>query len=111
MNWLWAWQNPHPDEAIGGMRFEPVSGVVILSAISCGQASSLPLRWEPRRKAVLTLPEGQTFRPERDDLGLLEGIQLDMGQVISATPRLIYPRETWTETYNTRYRTSLPVRF
>ena len=24
VNWLWAWENPHPELAIAGMRFEPV---------------------------------------------------------------------------------------
>jgi len=102
VNWLWAWHNPHPDKAIVGLRFEPVSGVVILSAISCGQAISLPLRWVSRRKALLTLPQGETLRPDLDDEGLLEQIQLDLGQVISAAPRPVYPGENWAETYNNR---------
>ncbi|MDH4137718.1 MAG: CehA/McbA family metallohydrolase, partial [Anaerolineae bacterium] len=100
INWLWAWENPHPERAIVGIRFEPVSGVVVVSAVSAGDASSLPLRWRTRRKACLTLPEGETFRPELDAQGLLQQIQLDMGQVISATPRLIYPNDSWAETYN-----------
>ena len=102
VNWLWAWENPHPESAIVGLRFEPVSGVVVLSAISCGRARSLPLRWESRRKALLTLPEGIEFRPELDKVGLLEQIQLDMGQVILATPQLVYPDETWADGYNNR---------
>jgi hypothetical protein len=100
VNWLWAWENPHPDKAIVGIRFEPVSGVVVVSALSAGNASSLPLRWRARRKAVLTLPQGETFNPELDEQGLLQQIQLDMGQVISATPRPVYPNERWDETYN-----------
>ena len=99
-NWLWAWKNPHPDKAITGVRFEPVSGIVIVSAVSAGSASSLPLRWQARRKACLTLPQGEAFRPKLDEHGLLEQIQLDMGQVISATPRLIYPNDDWAKTYN-----------
>ncbi|UCC64324.1 MAG: hypothetical protein JSV36_04515, partial [Anaerolineae bacterium] len=100
VNWLWAWQNPHPGKAIVGVRFEPVSGLVVVSAVSAGDASSLPLRWQPRRKACLTLPPGETFLPEMDDHGLLQQIRLDLGQVISAAPRAIYPKETWEETYN-----------
>jgi len=100
VNWLWAWDNPSPQKAIVGIRFEPVSGVVIISAISAGNASSLPLRWQTRRKACLRLPEGETFHPDLDENGLLQQIQLDMGQVISATPRLMYPNDTWAETYN-----------
>ncbi len=104
VNWLWAWENPHPEKAIVGARFEPVptsvGGTVILSAISAGSASSQPLRWRTRRKACLTLPDAETFRPELDERGVLQQVQLDMGQIISATPRLLYPNDVWPETYN-----------
>lgn len=100
VNWLWAWENPHPDKAVTGVRFKPCSGAVIVSAISGGDVSSLPLRWETRRKALLTLPEGETFQPDLDEHGLLRQVQIDLGQVISATPRLVYPNQTWSETYN-----------
>jgi hypothetical protein len=63
-------------------------------------ATSMPLRWQPRCKALLTLPEGEPFQPDLDEHGLLRQIQLDMGQVISATPRLVYPDDGWAETYN-----------
>jgi len=46
VNWLWAWENPHPEKAVVGVRFEPVSGTVIVSAISAGNAISQPLRWQ-----------------------------------------------------------------
>ena len=100
VNWLWAWANPHPDKAIIGIRFEPVSGIVVVSAIAAGSASSLPLRWRARRKAVLTLPQGEAFHPELSEQGLLRQVQLDLGQVISATPRPEYPNNCWDETYN-----------
>ena len=114
-NWLWAWENPYPGKAIVGVRFEPVSGLVIVSAISAVSEGALPLdklrmaparlettplRWRARRKAVLRLPQGETFVPELDEQGLLQQIQLDMGQVISATPRLLYPNDAWADTYN-----------
>jgi hypothetical protein len=100
VNWLWAWENPHRHKAVVGIRFEPVSGLVVVSAISAGDASSLPLRWQPRRKACLTLPDDDTFLFDVDPKGLLPQIQLDMGQVISAAPRLMYPNDTFAETYN-----------
>jgi hypothetical protein len=105
VNWLWVWENPHPEEAIVGLRFEPVSGIVILCAVSAGKASSWPLRWRTRRKACLTLPEGETFQSDLDEQGLLKQIQIDMGQVISATRRLAYPNDDWAATYNNQ----LPV--
>ena len=106
VNWLWAWENPFPEKAIVGARFEPHNGVVIVSAIAAGNVSSLQLRWEPRRKALLTLPQDQSFQPDLDEHGLLQQVQLDLGQVISAMPRLVYPNERWAETYNNM----LPVR-
>ena len=102
VNWLWAWENPYPDKAITAFRFEPVAGVVVISAISAGNVASLPLRWLPRRKARLVLPEGEAFQPDLNQDGLLKQIQIDLGQVISATPRLVYPNNDWPETYNNR---------
>lgn len=100
VNWLWAWENPHPDRPIRGVRFEPVSGTVLVSAVSAGDASAHPLRWRPRRKACLRLPEGEVFQGEMDEHGLLQQVQLDMGQVISASRRLSYPAAGWEFSYN-----------
>ncbi|MFB3902627.1 MAG: CehA/McbA family metallohydrolase [Acidobacteriota bacterium] len=102
LNWLWAWQNPHPDKAIVGLRFEPKCGTTIISAISAGRASSHPLRWETRRKALLTLPAGTRFDYALGKTGLLSTVRLDMGQVISAQPRFLYPNSQWADTYNNK---------
>jgi hypothetical protein len=99
VNWLWAWENPRPDVAIAGFRFEPAAGVVVISAVAAGDVASMPLRWQPRRKARLVLPDGESFRPDLDADGLLAQIQLDLGQVISATPRLLYPVDAWPQSY------------
>ena len=104
-NWLWAWQNPHPRKDIVSVRFEPAGGkgaAVVISALAAGRASSHPLRWETRRKAVLTLPKGAKFDPSLDETGQLKQIRLDMGQVVSAVARTIYPDANWTRTYNNR---------
>ena len=100
VSWLWAWENPQPEKMIAGFRFEPAAGAVVISAISAGDVVEFPLRWQPRRKARLVLPEGETFRPDLDGDGLLEQIRLDLGQVISAAPRLVYPNDAWQEGYN-----------
>lgn len=100
VNWLYAWENPHPEKVIVGLRMEPVSGLIVLSGVSAGNITTHPLRWEPRRKACLRLDEGDKFDPKLDENGLLRHLQLDMGQVISARPRPYYPNETWIETHN-----------
>jgi len=98
LNWLWAWENPHPEKEIVGVRLEPKNGSVLVLAISAGRVSSSPIRWQSRRKALVTLPEGVEFEPALDELGLVKQIQLDMGQVISANPRPLYPSEDWAQT-------------
>jgi hypothetical protein len=100
VNWLWAWENPHPAQEIVGVRLEPASGLVILSAVSAGHASANPLRWQMRQKACLILPEGIELQTELSTGGLLSQVQLDMGQVISARRRLVYPNQEWASSYS-----------
>ena len=100
LNWLWAWENPHPEKEITGLRFEPGSSTVVISAVSAGGVASQPLRWEARRKACLRLPEGTAFDPTLDEYGLLSQVQLDLGTVISAARRPIYPNANWEQTLN-----------
>ena len=102
VNWLWAWENPCPEKAVRSIRFEPVSGAILVSGISCGKVSAPPLRWNSRQKVMVRMPRGSRFDPTLDERGLLKQIQLDLGQVISAAPRPMYPNETWTKTYNNR---------
>jgi hypothetical protein len=100
INWLWAWENPYPGKPLAALRCEPGEGIVVLSGLAAGTAGAHPLRWQIRRKARLTLPPGITFAPDLDGKGQLTQIQLDMGQVIAATPRLLYPNERWSESYD-----------
>ena len=102
VNWLWAWENPRPAKALKEIRLEPVSGTVVVSALSAGKASSNPLRWRTRRKAVLSLGKGVEFKPDLDESGLLEQVRLDLGQVISATRAPAYPNDAWAASYNNK---------
>jgi len=97
VNWLYAWENPHPDLEIVALHLEPVNGVTLLSAISAGNASQHPLRWERREKVILRLPKGEQFEPDLDGRGLLRQVQLDMGQIISSMARPIYPNDAWAK--------------
>ncbi len=103
INWLWAWENPRPEKKISGFRFEPSGKTpIIISAITAGNVKSNPLRWNPRKKAVLSIPEGLGSSPLQEDNGELSNIKLDLGEVISVSPVLIYPGEEWGETYNNK---------
>ncbi len=108
INWLWAWENPYPEKRIREIRFEARNGLILVSAISQGKASSNPLRWQSRRKAILKLPEEVKFEPSLDEKGLLKQIQLDLGQVISAQERPLYSKEEWERTDNTLIRQRSP---
>lgn len=103
INWLWAWENPKPGVKITGFRFEPLNKIpILLSSVSFGTVNTNPLRWDPRHKAILSLPEGVEFRPELDSSGLLNQIKLDLGQVISAVPRHPYPNQNWEQSFNNK---------
>jgi hypothetical protein len=100
--WLYAWENPRPGIAMKALRLDPGEGTVLLFGLAAGSVASHPLRWETRKKAVLTLPEGAAFSHDLDDDGLLNGIRLDLGQVISALPRPLYPDGEWESSRNNR---------
>ena len=100
LSWLCAWENPRPDLAMDCIRLEPAAGTVILFGLAAGSVESHPLAWGSRRKAMLTLPRGASFSFDRDEAGLLRDIRLDLGQVISALPRPLYPEEQWDSSYN-----------
>ena len=100
LNWLWAWENPRPRSPVVAVRFEPVSVIVIVSGLSAGKASSHPLRWDTRRKAVLTMTRGRKFDVHFDEGGKLEQLALDMGQIISVGKRPLYPNSQWSRSHN-----------
>ena len=98
MNFLWALENPRPRKTLTALRFEPMTGTLIVSGVSAGNVHSEPLGWARRRKAILTVPSRTSFDYELDTRGGLEQIQLDLGQVISARPLLQYPQRNWAST-------------
>lgn len=99
-NYLWAWQNPHPESPISSLRFEPRAGTVFLFAVSAGNVASHPFRWQTRRKAVVTLPQGRRFDFTVDRHGLWKQVQIDLGQIVSIQPRTAYLNDSWADTYN-----------
>ena len=71
---------------------------VIVSAISAGRRRVV-CRCAGSRGArrASSCRQGETFDPDLDENGLLEQVQLDLGQVISAAPRLVYPNDAWAD--------------
>jgi len=93
--YLWAWRNPKPRVPVTGIRLVPVAGVLVLYGVTAGFVRPHPLRWERRRKLVWTMPPGAAFDPKLEWPGRLKGIQLDLGAVIRAEPRSLYPGRDW----------------
>lgn len=102
VTWLWPFKNPRPDVPLARVRMVPISGVIVVFALTAGFTNQTPVRWNRRQKAVVHLPDEVEFNPTLDENGLLSQIQLDLGSVISAHPRKLYPNQDWEETRHNR---------
>ena len=89
--WLYALPNPQPDQAINKVRLAGRDERALIYGISATQVEAHPLRARTRRKLALTLPEGVEFNA----IGELDGLDIDLGAVISARAKLDYDRDTW----------------
>lgn len=89
--WLYALHNPHPDAPIRRLICTPQSERSLIFAITLTNVAAHPLRPGVRQKARLTLPEGARLNA----LGELEGVDIDLGVVISARAALDYDQDRW----------------
>lgn len=89
--WLYALPNPQPDKAIRQIICTPKEERSLIYAISATNVTDHPLRPSIRQKLCLTLPEGVDLNA----IGELDGIDIDLGQIISARARLDYDRDRW----------------
>jgi hypothetical protein len=78
--WLYAWENLRPAEKIVSLLCTPAEGASVLLGVSAGSTSSNPLRWERRRKALVTLEDAARFSLQLDNEGLLQDIKLEIGR-------------------------------
>lgn len=92
--WLYAMENPSPGKKITAIIFRSGNGTLLLSGITACALDTNPLRWEPRKKALIRLPDGEKAG-ERN-----ERIAIDLGQVISVQPVPGYENGTWESGYN-----------
>ncbi len=89
--WLYALPNPEPDKIISEIRLVGKGERALVYGLSATQIEAHPLRAYTRRKLPLTLPEGLRFNA----IGELDGVDIDLGNVISARAQLDYDREAW----------------
>ena len=104
IHWIWCWNNPRPDAKVTGVELIPGCTPVAVSAVTAGNVNHHPTRWLPRRSAVLNLDglpdKGREFVAELDEKGQLSQVRIDLGQVISAQLRRLYPVDTWDTGYD-----------
>lgn len=103
--WLYAIENKNPDKAVKAIRFIPNDNKLLILGLSATTLEENPLRWGRRKKALITLPEGVNLGSP-DETGRYQGISIDLGQIISVSPKLDYDNANWSESYNNK----MPVR-
>ena len=86
---IYAFENPEPSKTITGMEITRKSGNVFLFAVTAGEVSAPPLRYGRRQKALLEL-DGSSNDP-------FDLIDIDLGHIISVTPRVIYKNDAWEQ--------------
>lgn len=89
--WLYALPNPHPETPIRRLICAPQTERSLIFAITLTNVTSHPLRPGVRQKVRLTLPEGARLNA----LGELEGVDIDLGTVISARAAFDYDHDRW----------------
>ncbi|MCY4439737.1 MAG: CehA/McbA family metallohydrolase [Deltaproteobacteria bacterium] len=89
--WLYALPNPHPDRAIDAVELRPAGEPCAVYGIAATELTDHPLRPGTRRKLVVDLAPGMSF----NGAGELEGVDIDLGTVISARRALDYDESAW----------------
>ena len=87
--WLYAFENPYPDKAIESIEIIKKNGNVFLFGVTAGGVAAHPLRYGMRQKALLTL-NGDARKP-------FDLIDIDLGHIISVTPRPLYRDSSWED--------------
>jgi len=90
--WLYALANPHPDRDLQRVRLEPRAERSAVYGIATTELTDHPLRYPERRKLLLTLPTGVEFNA----IDEIEGIDIDLGNVISARRQPVYAAGRWS---------------
>ncbi|MEK6706783.1 MAG: CehA/McbA family metallohydrolase, partial [Bdellovibrionota bacterium] len=102
--WIYAMQNQNVNKAIKAIKFVPYESAVLLLGLSITSLEENPLRWGRRQKAIITVPEGVNIG-KPDESGRYPGLGIDLGQIISVSPKLDYENANWGEGYNNKFPT------
>ena len=85
--WLYAFENPHPEKLICGLDIAKKNGNVFLFGVTAAEVAAHPLRYGRRQKALLTL--------KGDPKDLFSLVDIDLGHIISVTPQPLYDDGSW----------------
>jgi hypothetical protein len=85
--WLYAFENPHPEKEITGIDIIKKNGNVFLFGVTAAGVAAHPLRYSSRKKALFKL-NGDASDP-------LKLIDIDLGHIISVVPRPVYDNAGW----------------
>lgn len=89
--WVYALPNPQPDQPLTSVTLTPQRERAAVYALSATTLTDHPLRPGVRRKLRLSLPPGVSLNA----LGELDGVDIDLGTVISARAALTYDPAAW----------------
>ena len=89
--WLYALRNPQPDQSIRAITLNPCEERSAVYGLAITSLPDHPLRYQPRRKMLATLPKGVAFNA----IDEIDNISLDLGTVISARRQQVYDHSCW----------------
>ncbi len=99
--WIYAMENMNPDKAIKSIKFIVDDNAILILGLTVTSLEQNPLRWDRRKKALITIPEGVNIG-KLDNTGRYPGLSIDLGQIISVSPRLEYDNPNWDKGYNNK---------
>ncbi|MDQ4041497.1 MAG: CehA/McbA family metallohydrolase, partial [Actinomycetota bacterium] len=90
--WIYALANPAPDRPLRRVTCRPRESRSAIYAVTTTTVAEHPLRPGLRRKLKLRIPDGMVL----DAIGELDGVDIDLGTVISARAALDYDHARWS---------------
>ena len=91
MLWIYALPNLHPEREVAALELTPREASSAIYAITLTTVADHPLRSRTRRKAVLQAPAAGRLNA----IGELDGVAIDLGNVISSRAVLDYDLGRW----------------
>ncbi|MGQ9608299.1 MAG: CehA/McbA family metallohydrolase [bacterium] len=99
--WIYALENQNADKAIKSLKFITDDNAILILGLTITSLEQNPLRWDRRKKVLITVPEGVDIG-KPDNTGRYPGLSIDLGQIISVSPKLDYDNPNWDKGYNNK---------